>query len=183
MLNSIPEIAKPVPGYENLYEVSNHGRISNFRKILKTYKINSGYVAIKLQKNGERKSVLLHRLVAELFIPNPDGKPEVNHKDGNKENNCVTNLEWVTSSENKRHAYNSGIRIYNEPYKGVKKASTKSKYHNVSWDNSRQKWIGAVTWKNRPYKAKRFDVESDAAKYVNQLLDELGLYDRPRNQV
>lgn len=183
MLNSVTEIGKPIPGYENLYEISNLGRISNYRKILKTYKINSGYVAFKLQKDGMRKSVLLHRLVAELFIPNPDGKSEVNHIDGNKENNCVSNLEWVSSSENKLHAYASGIRVYNEPYKGVKKSTTKSKYHNVRWDSSRNKWIGAITLNNKPYKAKRFDVEEDAARYVNTLLDELNIQDRPRNSV
>ena len=183
MLNSMPEVGKPIPGYEGLYEVSNHGRISNFRKVLKTYKINSGYVAFKLQKDGKRKSILLHRLVAELFVPNPNGKPEVNHIDGNKENNRADNLEWVSSSENKSHAKASGLWTYNEPGKGVKQSSTKSRFHNVRWDNSRQKWVGAVSWNNRPHKPKRFQDEIEAARYVNQLLDELGLHDRPRNKV
>jgi len=183
VLNSTPEIGKPIPGFEDLYEVSNHGRVSNFRKILKTYKINSGYLALKLQKDGKVKSVLLHRLVAELFVPNPEGKPEVNHIDGNKENNRADNLEWVTSAENKAHARSTGLSVYNMPGKGVKKATTKSRYHNVAWDSSRKKWVGKVTINNRNYKQRRFDDEIEAARYVNQLLDELGLYDRPRNQV
>lgn len=183
VLNSLPETGKPIPEYEELYEVSSYGRVSNYRKIMKTYQINSGYHALKLIKNGIRKSVLIHRLVAECFIPNPENKPEVNHIDGDKGNNRIDNLEWVTSSENKSHAYKTGLRIYNEPYKGVKKSDTASKFHNVSWDNQRQKWIGSISYNNKRYKQKRFDNEIDAAQYVNTLLDELGLTDRPRNQV
>ena len=183
MLNTKLEIGKPIPGYENLYEVSNFGRVSNFRKILKTYRINSGYLALKLQKEGTVKSVLIHRLVAEQFVPNPMKKREVNHIDGNKENNCANNLEWVSSSENKSHAHKIGLWSYSQPGKGVKKMPTKSQYYNVRWDRSRQKWVGSVSWNNKPYRAKRFVDEIEAAKYVNQLLDELGLFDRPRNQV
>ena len=183
MLNSLPEIKKPILNFEELYEISTLGRVSNYRKFMKTYTINSGYHALKLVKNGVRTSVLLHRLVAEAFIPNPDNKSEVNHIDGNKENNSVDNLEWVTSSENKIHALRSGLRIYNEPYKGVKNINTASKFHNVSWDSSRRKWVGGLSVNNRRYKQKRFDCEIDAAKYVNSLLDELGFNDRPRNQV
>ena len=64
-----------------------------------------GYQALLLNKDGSYKQTYVHRLVAEAFIPNPRGKKEVNHKDGNKKNNCAENLEWVTSSENKIHAH------------------------------------------------------------------------------
>ena len=183
MLNSIQEIGKPIQGFEELYEISNFGRVSNFRKVLKTYLINSGYIAIKLRKEGKPISFLIHRLVAEHFVPNPEGKSEVNHIDGDKSNNRADNLEWVSRSENLSHARSTGLWEYNQPGKGIKKGNTKSRYFNVRWDKSRQKWIGALSINNRPYGAKRFESELDAAKHVNALLDSLGLHDRPRNPV
>lgn len=65
---------------------------------------NKGYLFVCAKERGRRKNLLIHRLVAEAFIPNPENKPEVNHKDGNPHNNRVDNLEWVTSSENRKHA-------------------------------------------------------------------------------
>lgn len=183
MLNSTPEVRCYIPGYEGIYHVTEDGHIHNSRKPLKTYRINSGYHALKLQKDGVKVSRLVHRIVAEVFIPNPENKAEVNHIDGDKTNNAVSNLEWVTSAENRHHAKDTGLWQYNVPGKGIKKSSTKSQYHNVRWDKSRGKWIGAVSKDNRPYKAKRFAEEIDAARYVNTLLDELGYTDRPRNQV
>lgn len=183
VLNSIQELMQPIQGYEDIYEISNFGRVSNFRKMLKTYLINSGYVAIKLRKDGKPTSFLVHRLVAEHFVPNPDGKPEVNHIDGDKGNNRADNLEWVSRSENLSHARTSGLWVYNQPGKGVKKETTKSQYFNVRWDKSRQKWVGALSINNKPYGARRFESELEAAKHVNSLLDALGLTDRPRNPV
>ncbi len=66
---------------------------------------NKGYLFVSAHEHGCRKNLLIHRLVAEAFIPNPEHKPEVNHIDGNPHNNHVDNLEWVTSSENRKHAY------------------------------------------------------------------------------
>jgi hypothetical protein len=68
-----------------------------------------GYLVIDLYENGQRSKNRVNRLVAEAFIPNPDNKPEVNHKDGDKSNNCVSNLEWVTKKENCRHAWDNGL--------------------------------------------------------------------------
>ena len=95
------EIYKPIVGYEGLYEVSNLGNVRNLKtNIILKQKINKGgYMNVGLWKNG-KKTFLIHRLVAQAFIPNPDNKPEVNHKDEIKSNNCVYNLEWVTSKEN-----------------------------------------------------------------------------------
>lgn len=70
---------------------------------------SKGYEIVDLYKNGKRKTVRVHRLVAEAFIPNNDNKPEVNHIDGNKHNNNVDNLEWVTKKENCRHAWNNNL--------------------------------------------------------------------------
>ena len=80
-------------------------------KIIKTVQNPiSSYLQVLLWKNGRRKMKYLHRLVAETFIPNPENLPEVNHKDGNKSNNCVDNLEWVTHRDNQIHAYKKRLR-------------------------------------------------------------------------
>ena len=70
---------------------------------------NSGYQMLILRNKGKRKAMLVHRLVAMAFVPNPDGLPCVNHKDGNKSNNCASNLEWCTHSENLSHAHKSRL--------------------------------------------------------------------------
>lgn len=97
---------KDIEGYEGLYQISSLGNIRsfyphNFRKgdKLLTFK-NCGYRRAVLYKDGKLTKILVHRLVAKAFIPNPLGKPYVNHKDGNRSNNSVENLEWVTQQEN-----------------------------------------------------------------------------------
>lgn len=105
---------RPIKGYEH-YEISNRGEIKNLKtnRILK--KDNSRkYYEVALSKNGKVKKFSIHRLVAETFIVNPKNKPQVNHKDGNKLNNCVDNLEWVTVSENILHSYKNGLQIHNQ---------------------------------------------------------------------
>lgn len=93
------------------YSVSSNGLVRND----KTNKLKSqttkrdGYNKVDLYDGGERSSKRVHRLVAEAFIPNPDNKPEINHIDGNKLNNDISNLEWVTGSENMIHAYETGL--------------------------------------------------------------------------
>lgn len=95
-------IWKQIKGFEN-YQISNTGLIRKGDLILKPFD-NKGYERIEL-KNGDIKSKkLIHRLVAEHFIPNPLNKSQVNHKDCNKKNNHVDNLEWVTNKENAQHA-------------------------------------------------------------------------------
>lgn len=104
------EIWKPACGYEGYYEVSSLGRIKSLprngtissSKILKEHLVN-GYNCPMLQKNGVKKFEKVHRLVAKAFIPNPYNLPVVNHKDGNRSNNAVENLEWCTYSENSQH--------------------------------------------------------------------------------
>ena len=106
------EIFLPIKNYEGLYEVSALGNVRNARTkhILKQFPNNKGYLRLHLCKNGKAKWHRVHRLVAQRFIPNPLNKPEVNHKDGNKLNNCIWNLEWSTPSENNQHAYDNGLR-------------------------------------------------------------------------
>ena len=113
----IIEIWKDVKGYEGSYQVSNLGRVKSLDRIIvysngrihnqKGKNINgfintSGYMSVDLYKNGKSKKHYIHRLVATMFIDNPRDKNEINHIDENKLNNCAKNLEWCTSSENKR---------------------------------------------------------------------------------
>lgn len=104
------ETWKPVVGYEGIYEVSNIGNIKNSKtnKILKQPK-RSGYPSVGMAKNKIAKNHRIHRLVAMAFIENPENKRCVNHKDGNKLNNNVENLEWCTHSENNYHAMKNGL--------------------------------------------------------------------------
>lgn len=106
------EIWKPVKDFEELYEVSNLGRVRSLRRniIMKTRIRDDGYVACTLSNERKVQGKLVHRLVAEAFIPNHKNKPEVNHIDGNKENNNVKNLQWVTPSENQMHSIMIGLR-------------------------------------------------------------------------
>ena len=93
------------------YIVSDNGGIRNSRTNAdKAIRKTRGYFSVDLYKHGERTTKGVHVLVAEAFIPNPDGKPEVNHKDGNKLNNHVGNLEWVTHKENCEHAWRTGLQ-------------------------------------------------------------------------
>lgn len=96
------------------YSISSTGRIINVNGKEKAKQIDKhGYEKVDLYSNSQRITKRVHRLVAEAFIPNPDSKPDINHKDGNKLNNSVSNLEWVTKSENMLHAYQAGL---NKPH-------------------------------------------------------------------
>lgn len=113
------EIWKDVKGYETIYQVSDLGRVKRLTSLdslgrrkttrIMAVHVHNGYVIIRLSKNSIRKTYSVHRLVAKVFIINLDGKGEVNHIDGNKINNNVCNLEWVTRSENQLHAYKTGL--------------------------------------------------------------------------
>lgn len=95
---------RDIKGYEGLYQVSNYGRIKSFKhkkiRILKTVINKYGYERVILCKNNQNKNFSVHRLVAIAFIHNPNNYPQVNHKDENKSNNYVDNLEWCTRSYN-----------------------------------------------------------------------------------
>lgn len=180
MLNE-DEIWKPVEDYENLYQVSNLGRVSNYRKVLKPFKNNSGYWVIDLNANRKRTKFLVHRLVAKAFIPNVSNYPIVNHIDGDKNNNTVENLEWCNNSMNILHARRTGLNPYNYPTKGLKLGGY-SEYRGVGYDRSRGKWIGAVRVNGKNLEQTRFETEIEAADWVNHLIDKYHL-DLPKNEI
>jgi hypothetical protein len=105
----------PVPGYEKYYSISINGEIYSKRKneYLKPHKSKIGYLWVWLQGENrtDRKHFYVHRLVAETFIPKPitNEKLEVNHKDGDKTNPCLFNLEWITHRQNIKHAIDNGL--------------------------------------------------------------------------
>ena len=106
------EIWKTVAGYGGRYSVSSEGRVyssHNKGSYLKDVISVDGYARVSLSENNKRTLTSTHRLVAFAFIPNPEDKPTVNHKDGCKLNNCVGNLEWATNSEQIRHAIDTGL--------------------------------------------------------------------------
>lgn len=125
------EIWKDIPNYEGLYQASNFGRIKSIQyfnhannkiypreKILKPILNEKGYCRVDLSKSGESKRHRVHRLVAKTFLPNPYNLLEVNHIDGNKQNNNVNNLEWCSRSHNMKEACKLGLVI---PPKRTKK--------------------------------------------------------------
>lgn len=105
------ECAKFIEGYEGLYSIDRNGRIYSHKRnkylSLKPASIN-GYVQVVLYKDGKVRMFGVHRLVAKTFIPNPNDLPVVNHRDNNRANNRVDNLEWCTQKENVHHAIAEG---------------------------------------------------------------------------
>lgn len=162
----IKEIWKLIKGYEGLYEVSNLGRIKALEKrvdkgkchrawkehFLKYGIDNNGYFRTNLSKNGKNKTVKVHRIVAQTFIENPYNKKTVNHIDGNKQNNNITNLEWATQNENMKHACENKLKLLN----GEHNPAAKLSYEDVCFIRNnyiaRDKLYGTVAL------AKRFGV-------------------------
>ena len=144
---------KDVCNYEGLYKIDENGNVFSVRnnKFLNTTVFPNGYEYVHLC-NGKAKTKLLrvHRLVAEAFIPNPNDLPQVNHKDGNKLNNSVENLEWCTNLENMRHSIETGLRAV----KGENNPSAKLTAKDV--ENIRREYIP---------KSKEFGTVALARKY------------------
>ena len=122
-----------IKGYEGLYRVNDQGEIYSVRakKVLKQFyrgnRPDNKYLVVDLNKNGDRQTVSVHRIVADAFILNADILPCVNHKDGNKDNNRAENLEWCTYLENNNHAIKNGLKKY--------KSGTKNKNSKLTYDD------------------------------------------------
>ena len=156
----IMEIWKDIQGYEGLYQVSSNGNVLSLNygrtgkpKEIKQILTKNGYLRVHI---GGKKFPLIacvHILVANAFIPNPQNKPQVNHIDGNKQNNCVENLEWVTAKENVHHAIETGLRplITHEYTLGAEHYASKSILQYDMQGNFVKKW----------------DCISDAARFYN----------------
>ena len=130
------EIWKDIKNYEELYQVSNYGRIRSLNHMVKTgikhnesrlakgkiLKLNlkrNGYLSVDLCKDGKTKTIQVHRLVAQTFILNQENKTQVNHMNTIKTDNRVSNLEWVTPKENMEHASKNNL-LYNPKRKKVR---------------------------------------------------------------
>lgn len=138
------------------YTIREDGEVrSRFGRVVKQRHDGPGYARVELWQNGSGKKYLVHRLLAEAFIPNPEGKPQVNHIDGDKANNALENLEWVTQSENQLHAYRAGLQ------RGYRKPMPLSETHKRALCGSR--WKG----ERREYIAGgiKFSTPEDAAAH------------------
>lgn len=166
----MPEIWRDIKDYEGLYQISNLGRVRSLDRFIKQalqYRLlkgrvkpcnknPNGYLKINLCKNGNSKTFLVHRLVAQAFLPNPNNLPEVNHKDENKENNYVDNLEWCTSRYNNGYSHGKPVLQYTldgqfvAEYPSAAEASRKNKIivQNIcSCCNYIIKSAGGYIWK------------------------------------
>lgn len=169
-----------VPGYEELYKISSHGRIKSKRKVvyrnidgeiqpsyvaaektLSPFDNGNGYLSISLFKDGKRTNFYIHRLVAEIFIDNPCNKEQVNHRDYDRKNNKVENLEWVSALEN--ISYSKKNRPARKGYK------TNSGYRYITRKNGRFRvCVG------KPRIDKCFDSLDEAIKFRNLVLEKEG---------
>ena len=149
---------KEIEGFNGMYLISNKGRVKSYKqrkeKILTTHKTHGNYIIVDLSSKGKSKSYRLHRLVAKAFIPNVDDKPDVNHIDGDKSNNCSENLEWCTKSENMQHASRTGLFI---PY-------NKGKYGKDCHSSKKV----AMLDKNTGKVIKCFESEREGALYLGK---------------
>lgn len=128
-MTNLQEIFVPVKGYEGLYKISNFGTVKSLSRLVtgkskhgnpnsrilpektKQHRLDKyGYPCLMLSKNGKKTHFTVHRLVATAFIPNPEKKAQINHIDGNKQNNHVSNLEWCTPQENVTHSVITGLK-------------------------------------------------------------------------
>lgn len=138
---NMEEIWKDVPGYEGYYQISNRGSIKSIKRIihrvdgecnfineriLKQKKVGSGYLAVILSKNANKRTEYLHRLVAISFLNRAEHQTDVNHIDGTKTNNHVNNLEWCSKSENSIHAFKNKLNIPPKPMIGADHKSSKA---------------------------------------------------------
>ena len=149
------EIWKAIDGTSGMVEVSNLGKVRSLlrpeKTVLKSQRDQKGYRRVSVTVNRKKTTFKVHREVAKAFIPNPENKPQVNHIDGNKENNAVDNLEWVTNRENAKHAFATGL--FDSVIAGACRSNERRKRAVIGFD---------------PYTGKgyRFESVSEAERYI-----------------
>lgn len=148
------EIWKPIVGTKWFIEVSSKGRVRSLLRgeprVLKTQEDNKGYHRLRVTIEREKMCYKVHREVAKAFIPNPDNLPQVNHKDGNKSNNAVDNLEWISNRDNAHHAIENGL--WESVFEGSRREN----------ESRKRPVIGYFT----PEISRRFESIREAEKYV-----------------
>ena len=162
---------KKIEGFEN-YSVSNNGRVRNDKtgRILKTYKKPSGYIQVQMGRKTVPKYI--HRLVAQEFIPNASNKPQINHKNGIKDDNRLFNLEYCTNSENQIHALENNLtKIRKRRYKFNKQDSRKclDKYRAIAIEKAIKKISKPILELDKNNNIiKRFNSCKEAERYYNK---------------
>ena len=160
----IEEIWRPIEGYEGLYEVSNLGRVRSLDrffyrlhkgKVLSPTKDRYGYLTVTLNYNGKSKTIKIHRLVAQAFLPNPDNLPQVNHKDEVKSNNCVDNLEWCSAKYN----VNFGTR--------------QERYRNTMLEKGHWSGLSREEYEKKRYKENKDKRKDSQRKYYQKNKDRI----------
>ena len=155
---------RPVVGYEGLYEVSNTGQVRSLDrfyyrlhkgKVLSPTKDRYGYLTVTLNCNGKSKTIKIHRLVAQAFLPNPDNLPQVNHKDEDKTNNNVTNLEWCTAKYN----VNFGTR--------------QERYRNTMLEKGHWSGLSREEYEKKRYKENKDKRKDSQRKYYQKNKDRI----------
>lgn len=163
--SAIPELPYDISNLGNVRRQEGTAYKHKDKTHVKPYINKYGYLCANLWMNSKCYKRLIHRLIAQAFIPNPNNLPCINHKDGIPLNNSLDNLEWCTHQYNMQHAWDTGLHDRNYPANaGVKRKNTSSQYHGVSWSEKRQKWCTQVRYKKTLYLAKCFNDEIEAAK-------------------
>ena len=167
-MSDMGEVWREAVGFEDMCMVSNKGKVIARKRAkgsntdwesIEPFSDNNGYKQVWLTTSkGERRITRVHRLVAETFIPNPENKRIVNHKDGDKSNNCVENLEWHTYKENLDHAYENRLNLWPKRVRDSKGNVYRSITDAGKAYGLRQSWMSVVVNENKSINGVTFEV-------------------------
>lgn len=187
------EVWKDIPGYEGYYQVSNLGRVKSLARMvsrknqpdcpieercLKQRTGKNGYNYVVLSKEGKPKTALIHRMVATAFVKNPKGQKIVNHIDGDKQNNRFDNLEWCSSGENNKHAFETGLISKEKLAKSVMNPEHQNKNNTsgrkgVYFNKQVKKWQAYIKVNHKVIYLGVFEKKEDAIRAREEKEKEL----------